>query len=84
MNSNSTGSTSQSITYQGGGGGSGAYNAVYGWECPRCHRILSPFTDECPCYLNRGLTNSPRSLQDLLATKVCDAPDGYSTKTVLA
>lgn len=25
---------------------------LFGWECPRCHRIHSPFVSECYCYPN--------------------------------
>lgn len=50
-----------------------------GWECPRCHRILSPMTSECPCYLERGLTNTiPQTpLQDSLWDNItlCAAQD---------
>ena len=24
-------------------------NAPKGWECPRCHKIYSPYVDECNC-----------------------------------
>ena len=28
----------------------------YGWCCPNCGRGLSPFINECPCYLlNKGM-----------------------------
>lgn len=47
-------STGRSITYTG----SGNHSAVQGWECPRCHRILSPMTSECPCWLSIGVTNT--------------------------
>lgn len=23
--------------------------AAQGWQCPICHRVLSPWTQECPC-----------------------------------
>lgn len=27
-----------------------------GWECPRCHRIYGPLTQECS-HCNKGITN---------------------------
>ena len=32
-------------------------SAVYGWICPVCGRGLSPYTNECSCYLTAGYIN---------------------------
>jgi uncharacterized OB-fold protein len=24
--------------------------SLQGWVCPKCGRVLSPFTSECPCH----------------------------------
>jgi hypothetical protein len=29
---------------------------LMGWICPVCGRGLSPYTDSCPCALNREIT----------------------------
>ena len=31
--------------------------AAQGWQCPICHRVLSPWTQECPC---KGNGNWPK------------------------
>lgn len=28
-----------------------------GWVCPKCGRVLSPNTPECPCYYERKQTS---------------------------
>lgn len=33
-----------------------AVGGLYGWICPVCGRGLSPYTNSCPCTINREIT----------------------------
>lgn len=38
--------------------------AAAGWECPRCHKIHSPYSTTCDCHI--GLTSSSTTLTSTL------------------
>ena len=48
---------------------------LMGWICPVCGRGLSPYTDSCPCTLNRNITCGTGTAVTLDGTITCqDAP----------
>ena len=47
-----------------------------GWVCPICGRGLSPWTSECPCYVNKNNSNTTTTTSTTMYSGYIDIPYG--------